>query len=170
MARGPDFFKQMSVEQIDALEEYARHPGRTVDDVAGYLQDAGVKTSRSAAGRWLQDFRIWDKQQRAADVAKRYLDVARGSDPTAVTEASLRKFEELVLERLMAGDELTADELAKLSQAMRAGLGSRKDILELRAKQAEAVKQAEAAAKSGKSAVDVVATIKAALGISKEAA
>lgn len=165
MARGPDFFKQMSIEQIDALEEYARHPGRTVDDVAGYLQDAAVKTSRSAVGRWLQDFRIWDKQQRAADVAKRYLDVARGSDPTAVTEASLRKFEELVLERLMAGDELTADELAKLSQAMRAGLGSRKDILELRAKGREQLAQLKGeAGKRAITADDIERVSKAVFG------
>lgn len=165
MARGPDFFKAMTQEQIDALEEYARHPGKSVDDVTGYLADAHVRASRSAVGRWLQDFRLWDRQQRAADVARQYLEAARSSDPTAVTEASLRKFEELLLERLMSGEELDGDELAKIAQAMRAGIGSRKDVIELKRQQADAVKTAEAAAKSGASATDVVATIKKALGI-----
>jgi hypothetical protein len=170
MARGPDFFKLMTAEQISALEEYARHPGKTIDDVAGYLQDQGVPASRSAVGRWRQDFLLWDRQQRAANVARSYLDAARSSDPTAVTEASLRKFEELVLERLMSGDDMSGDELAKLAQAMRAGIGSRKEVIDLRRMQSDAIKAAEAAAKSGKSAVDVVATIKEALGISGRAA
>ncbi len=165
MARGPDFFKQMTQAQIDALEEFARHPGKSVDDVAGYLQDTQIKASRSAVGRWLQDYRLWDRQQRAADVARQYLEAARSNDPTAVTEASLRKFEELLLERLMCGEELDGDELAKIAQAMRAGIGSRKDVIELKRQQADAVKTAEAAAKSGASATDVVATIKKALGI-----
>jgi hypothetical protein len=165
MPRGPDFFRKLSAEQIERLEEFARHPGKTIDEVAGFLADQQVRTSRSAVGRWLQDFRLWDRNQRASNVARSYLDAARTTDPTAITEASLRKFEELVMERLMSGEEMTGDELAKLAQAMRAGIGSRKEIIELKRQQADAVKAAEQAAKSGKSATDVVATIKQALGL-----
>ncbi|HRK32550.1 MAG TPA: hypothetical protein PLD59_15915, partial [Tepidisphaeraceae bacterium] len=97
------------------------------------------------------------------------LAAARESDPHAVTEASLVRFEQMIFDALVGGEELTPDELAKIAQAMRSGMGSRKDLVAMRQKQSEAVKEAEQAVEAGKSAPDVVATIKKALGISAAA-
>ena len=165
MPRGPDFFQEMTAPQIEALEEFARHPGKTIDDVHKYLADIQVRTSRSSVHRWLQDFRLWDKTQRAADVAKSYMQAASGSDPTAVTEASLRKFNELVFEALTSGDELDSLDLRRIAGALKTGLDAQHAVNTLRKQQAEAIRSAEAAAKSGASATDVVKTIKDALGI-----
>lgn len=170
MPRSPDFFRQLNEQTLEALEERARQPGVKLDEIVSWLNMNGVEASRSAVGRWWQDFRLEDRTRRAHEVARQYLATARETDPTAVTEASLRKFEELVFEALSSGDELDSGELLKLAMAMKAGLGSRKEIVELRRQQVEAVKEAEAAARSGGTAADVVDTIKRALGISKEAA
>jgi hypothetical protein len=115
--------------------------------------------------RWLQDFRLEDRTRRASEVARQYLSAARDADPTAVTEASLRKFEERVFEWLVSDEDASAEDLASIANAMKRGIGSRREVIELKRQQAEAVKTAEAAAKSGASATDVVVTIKKALGI-----
>jgi hypothetical protein len=176
MPRDPEFFRQFEAAGkaagVDAarfrelLEEGARQPGRTGDEVVEWLEAKGVKASRSAVYRWLQDFRLEDRTARASETARTYLDACRAADPTAVSEASLRKFEELVFEHLANTDETDSKDLMFIATAMKTGLGSRKEIIELKRRQAEAVKQAESAASEGKSAPDVVATIKKALGIS----
>lgn len=134
MARGPDFFKQMTQAQIDALEEFARHPGKTVDDVAGYLADQQVRTSRSAVHRWLQDFRLWDRNNRAKEIARSYMQAAAGEDDSAIADASLRKFNELLFETLASGDELDTGDLLKISVALKTGLGARQLVNELKAR------------------------------------
>jgi hypothetical protein len=132
MARGPDFFKQMSVEQIDALEEFARHRGKSVDDVTGYLADLQIRTSRSAVGRWLQDFRMWDRSNRAKEIAKSYMQAAAGDDDAAVADASLRKFNELLFETLASGEELDTGDLLKISVALKTGLGARQLVNDIK--------------------------------------
>ena len=51
------------------------------------------------------------------------------------------------------------------AMAMKSGVGTRREIEDLKQRQAAAVKAAESAASTGASAGDVVATIKKALGI-----
>lgn len=165
MPRSPDFFRSLNEQLLEQLEEFARQPGQTGDKVLDWLSGEGIKASRSAVYRWLQDFRLEDRTRRASETARAYLDAARASDPQAVTEASLRKFEELVFDHLVGTDATDAKDLMMIASAMKQGLGSRKDLIELRKQQAEAVKTAEAAAKSGASAADVVGVIKTALGI-----
>lgn len=165
MPRGPDFFRQLTEQTLEALEEYARQPGRTGDEAHDWLAERAVKTSRSAVYRWFQDFRLEDKTRRAAEVAKGYLAAAREADPASVTEASLRKFEELVFDWTVQAEDPNAQELLFIANAMKSGLGSRRELVDLRRKQADALKAADEQARTGASAGDVVATIKTALGI-----
>lgn len=124
MPRSPDFFKQLTAETLGELEEFARQPGRTVDECAGWCQDKAIQTSRSAVGRWLQDFRLADQNARAKELAAEYLRTASGGDATSITEASLRKFNELVFTALASGEELAPGELMKLSIALKTGLNA----------------------------------------------
>jgi hypothetical protein len=79
MPRSPDFFRQLNEQLLEQLEEYARQPGRTGDEVLEWLTDRKVQTSRAAVYRWLQDFRLEDRTRRAGEVARMYLDAARES-------------------------------------------------------------------------------------------
>jgi len=165
MARSPEFFRQLSEQLLERLEEYARQPGRTGDEVHAWLRDQGVATSRAAVYRWLQDFRLADRTRRASETARAYLDAAREADPTAVTEASLRKFEELVFEHLAGADQDNAGGLLKIALAMKAGLGSRKDVIELKAMGRERMQAlANQASKRAITAEDIQRVSKAVFG------
>jgi hypothetical protein len=164
MARSPDFFRSLNEQLLEQLEEYARQPGRTGDEVFAWLTERKVQTSRSAVYRWLQDFRLEDRTRRASEVARSYLEAAREADPQAVSEASLRKFEELVFDHLVSTDATDAKELMFIATAMRTGLGSRKELLDLREKVKELQRKQqaaiEAAEKAGQAGIDPVAAIK----------
>jgi hypothetical protein len=170
--RAPDFFRNLTEQLLEQLEEVARQPGVKGDEVLAWLEAHGVKTSRSAVYRWLQDFRLEDRTRRASEVARSYLDAAREADPQAVSEASLKKFEELVFDYLVGAEAADAKDLMFIASAMRTGLGSRKELLDLRKKvsdlqaaQQAAVEAAEKAAAGGGGSDAVIRLIKTKLGI-----
>ncbi|MGN6727957.1 MAG: phage protein Gp27 family protein [Tepidisphaeraceae bacterium] len=132
MARQPDFFRQMNEQLLEQLEEYAREPGRYGTEVLQWLTERGVKTSRSAVYNWFEDWRMEERNRRATDMARDYLAAAKAADPTAVSEAALMKFEELVLEHLMSAESGDAGELMKIAVAMKTGAGTRRELLELK--------------------------------------
>ncbi len=146
------------------LEAFATR-GRTVDEVHEWLQAKGFTLGRTAVWTWLDSFRLEDSTRRASEVSTAYLQAAADTDDTAVAAATLKKFQELVFDFVVRQDQADAGDLLKIAVAMRQGLGSQKAISDLKAKQAEAIKAAEAAVTTGASAGDVVATIKKALGI-----
>jgi hypothetical protein len=90
MPRSPDFFRNLTEQRLEELEEFARQPGRTGSEVHEWLKGHGVQTSERSVYRWLQDFRLEDRTRRASEVARTYLDAAREADPAAIAEASLR--------------------------------------------------------------------------------
>jgi hypothetical protein len=146
MARGPDFFRKMTQAQIDALEEFARHPGRSIDDIAGHLQDQGVQTSRSAVGRWVQDFRAWDESVRRTAFVRAY--VGQDHDPVAMGETIARELDGQILDKLISGEPLTAKDLKELATARRAITADREALAEMRAKGREQMEQLKSAAKA----------------------
>jgi hypothetical protein len=167
MARHHKVSETLSPEDFEALKAFVREKNlaRTTDECHEWLLARGYTISRGATWNWLDSFRLEEKTQRAGDMARQYLDAARESDPNAVTEASLRKFEEKVFDWLVSDQQASADDLASIANAMRRGIGSRREVLELKRQQAEALAAGEKAAAEGKSAADVVSTIKTALGI-----
>jgi hypothetical protein len=82
-----------------------------------------------------------------------------------VTEASLRKFEELVFDHLVSTDETDAKDLFFVAQAMKTGLGSRKELVEMKRRQTEAVKAAEETVKAGGDGAAVAQRVREILGI-----
>jgi hypothetical protein len=54
MPQNPDFFAQLSREELDALEKFAREPSSTVDKCLEWLLAHGYRASRSAVGRAVQ--------------------------------------------------------------------------------------------------------------------
>jgi hypothetical protein len=161
--RAPDFFRQLNEQLLEQLEEFARQPGRQGDELLQWLEEHGVKTSRSAVYRWLQDFRLEDRTQRASQVARSYLEAARQSDPTAVSQAALQKFQELLFDKLVETDELSTGDLMKLSIAMKTGLNAQQIIGELKTRFDQAAK----ALTDGRRAItneDIAAVRKAVFG------
>ncbi len=162
--RAPEFFRQLNEQTLEALEEYARQPGRMGDAVQAWLAERGVTASRSAVYRWLQDFRMEDDSRRTAAMARAKLASIADGDAQAVSEAAMRLLDDRVLGVLAEGEVLSAKELLALSGTIQTGLRSRRELLDLReqvrgleAKQKAAVAAAEKAEKTGN---DPVAAIK----------
>jgi hypothetical protein len=157
----------LTPEDLAALEQFVRdkNSARTTDECHEWVLAKGYRISRTAVWNWLDSFRLEEKTRRASEISGAYLKAAADTDPTAVASAALRKFQELILEYTMRADEADAGELMKLAIAMKTGVNTQQVIADLKAKQAQAVKAAEAQVKTGASAGDVVATIKKALAI-----
>jgi hypothetical protein len=155
--RSPDFFRQMNEQLMEQMEEFARQPGRQGDEVLEWLEKQGVKTSRTAVYRWLQDFRLEDRTRRASEVARTYLDAAREADPMAVSQASLQKFQELLFDKLVENNELSTGDLMKISIALKTGLNSQQLIGELRTRFDAEMGKIRAATKDGKISAEAIA-------------
>jgi hypothetical protein len=168
MPRSPDFFTGMSTEDLEAFEAFAREPGRTVDDCHEWLLAKGYTPSRSAVGRWKKKFDAQDRLRAASTLAADVLATAKDAGAVSIGDAATHTLTQVLFEQLlrMQGDEdVKSGDLVNISTALRGAMSVKKQVNELKAQQADAMKAAEAMAKSGKSATDVVATIKAALGL-----
>lgn len=128
----PEFFKQMTEQSVEQLEERARKPGTTTEEVLEWLTDLGVKTSRSAVGRFLQDFRVRDRRDRTAIRAKAYLSGVQESDPLALAQANERLLEQEVFDALSSGDDVRAKSLKDFAAAIRGGVAVKRDLVDLR--------------------------------------
>jgi hypothetical protein len=164
MNRGPEFFKQMTREQVDQLERFADAPGRTAEECRSWLADLGVEVPSSTMYRWFQDFRAWAESVRRGEFCRALID-AKNTDPDAVHEATLQLLDAAVLDKLVSGEPLTPKDLKELAATRSVSSKERAELRRVRAENAAAKKAIAEGEAKGKSAVDVVATIKEALGI-----
>ena len=168
--RAPDFFAQMTRADLDRLEAYARQPGRKIGELLRWMKNEGFSASKSAVDRWRRKFRESDRILEAAEFADSIHSAAAAYGTVDIGGAVNLQVAQRIMKALVrGGDRTDFGDLLKASQAVNQMSGSEirwRQLLDARdRKQAEAVKAAEAAANRGGSGVDVVATIKAALGI-----
>jgi hypothetical protein len=161
--------------EVEDLEAFAREPGRTVDECHQWVLERGYTLARSSVGRWKQTF---DEQISAERFAKSgafarvVTDAGREAGGVAIAEATLSQVGQVLFEqsmRLQADGAIPTADLVNITNAIKTTVATRQGIEKLKAEFAErdrkAIEQAERAATSGKSASDVIAVMKAALGI-----
>lgn len=156
-----------------AYEELLRRPATTINDLLAWLSERGLQVSRGAVWKHRRNFQdVLDGVRRSAEMARAFADVARQGGIESLGEASLARFQQLMTEKLLSLDaegEMDSKELLQLSMAMNAAATTRQRIetvkREFEERQREALDRAQAAAASGATGADVVATIKQALGI-----
>ena len=167
MARSPDFFDQLSRPDLEQLQAFAREPKATLKRVHEWMLAHGWTASKSAVHRWLKRFREQDRQSDAAELADAIYTANSATGAVDVAGAvNLQLAQRLQSALVKGGDKLAMGDLLKGAMAVNAITNAQGKLVELKQKQVEAVRAAEAMAKSGTaSATDVVATIKAALGI-----
>jgi hypothetical protein len=160
-------------EELDALEAFAREPGRTVDEVHEWLQAKGYTLARSSAGRWLSAFVAEDKFKAASEVARSIVTAAADDKgAVAIADATALKVNQMVFEaalRLQSDDQVETKELLQLAQAWRHGVLGKRDVERVRSEIADRDKAAVAAmeqqAKAGASPDELVKTARELLGI-----
>lgn len=165
--RAPDFFADMTRSDVERLEAFAREPKATVDKVHDWLLAEGfTRASRSAVGRWLKRFRESDRIREASEFADAiYTASAEAGSVDVAGGVNLQLAQRLQMALVKGGDKIAIGDLLKASMAINQISSSESRLRELKQKQAEALRAAEAKANSGATGVDVVATIKEALGI-----
>lgn len=170
MSRPHRVHELLDRKELDALEAFVRDkPGCTVDQAHDWLLTRGYTLSRGAAHNWKRQFDAEDNVRRAAEISRSYLDVAKHAGAADIAAASLQRFQQILFDHLLGAEEADAGELMKLSISLKTAVQSGRQIEEFRKEVAEreqaAVEKAERQAKTGASAGDVIATVKAALGI-----
>ena len=114
MPRAPDFFSQMTRDEMEKLEAFAREPGKKVDQVLDFVLANGWKASRSAVGRWLKKFREIDRQSAAAELADAIYTANASTGMVDVAGAvSLQVAQRLQTALLNAGDKVAIGDLHK---------------------------------------------------------
>jgi hypothetical protein len=173
MPRKPDFYSQMSRDELEKLEAFAREPGRTVDACHDWLLAQGFTASRSAVGRWKKAFDETDALSAASDLCD-----AINTAHAELGSVDLNKAMQLQLQQRMADKlardgnqqdieyyEAAAGIIERLARSGRHNTKHEIELLELRQRNAEAARLLDQAAKAGDVKHDVVSTIKKALGI-----
>lgn len=164
MPRKPDFFAHLDLTELQQLEAFARQPASTIDKCHEWLQAKGITASRSAVARWKNGFDEIDRMSAAAELADVIMSADQGTADVAGA-VSLQIAQRLQAAIVKGGENLPTGDLLKMSMAINAVATTQQRVNKLKEQQAAALRTAEAAAKSGASATDVVSTIKKALGI-----
>ena len=124
-------------EQLEKLETFARDPGRTVDEVHGFLLADGFMISRSACWTWQKDFLARDRYAQANALAANVVAQAREGGVVSLGEASGLQLQQMIFEHAlkMAGDEQAkTGDLLKLARAHKSTIESQRHLEELKAK------------------------------------
>lgn len=134
MGNQPAFFTYLDAEQLDALEEFARQPGRTIQQCRDYLvAELGFvfaedfpthpkRISKSAMGRWKQDLDerlIAERSAASGRLAKAIEKSLRDTGGAAVHEATTMLLGQLISDAAQAADpkEISTKDIANLSLA-----------------------------------------------------
>jgi hypothetical protein len=168
----PRHFKvheELTREQLDELETFAREPGRTVDDCHDWLLAHGFTMSRGAVYNWQTTFNQDDKLRRASEVSRNYLAAGKDAGAAEIASATLLKFQQILFEHMLGADAADAGELLKLSVSLKTAVEAGRHIEKLRdefqTRQRAAVEEAEKTAKSGGSGEAVAKKMRELLGV-----
>jgi hypothetical protein len=169
----------LSEEHRAAYEELLRQPGTTIDDLWEWLSEHGYTIGRSSVARHRKNFdEVLNGVRQSAELARAFGDVAKEGGVAGLSEASLGRFQQLLMEKLFSmdadGEEgLDSGELMKLSIALKGAVATKQQIEALKAEYAErqknAIEQAQKVAAKGGDGSAVIDTIKQALGLGRAA-
>lgn len=108
-------------EDREALEAFARDPGRTIDECWKWLTERGYVLSRTAVFRWKREFdaQVAGEQMRGSGlVAREFLAAAKESGGLAIPDAAVLRVSTGIFERmaeLESRGEVQTSELTQLA-------------------------------------------------------
>lgn len=162
----------LSRAKLDELEEFARKPGLTIDQVHEYLLGHGFTVGRTAVANWKKKFDATDKFAASNDVARSLVDAAKAGGTVAISDAATLQLSQMLFEQLLtlqAGGQVSTKELWGASMALKNVVTGKRHVEKLKTEIAEALADAEKTAKAGGSGEAVISKVREILGI-KEAA
>jgi hypothetical protein len=164
----------------EALEVFAREPGRTIDECHEWLLSRGYTMSRTAVANWLADWReqlMRERMSGSGKLASAFMEAAKSDGGLKIPDAAVMTIAQMIFEHgstLAAGGEVDAKDLATMSLAMQRLMlakarleATRSEFIE---REKAAIEAADKKVKAGASAGSVVEAIKQSLGIGVQAA
>jgi hypothetical protein len=119
-------------------EQLARQPGTTIDDLWEWLRGKGFSIARSSVARHKRSFdELSASVRRSSETAAAFASVAKDAGIAGLADASLGRFQQLLMEKLFQMDseeELSAGDLMKLSMALKTAVGAKNAIMDLQSK------------------------------------
>lgn len=133
----------LSRKELDALEEFSREPGRTIDEIEKWLKECSdgrregesFDVSRGAVHAWRTVFLADDRFRASSEVARTLLDAAKAGDVASLSDAAGLQLQQMVFEQLlkMQGDGVVeTKDLWQASAAMKNVVQSQRHVEKLR--------------------------------------
>ena len=169
MSREHRVITELSRDELDKLEAFARERRRPVKAIHEWLQAAGFTMSRSAARNWRRQFYAEDKVRTAAELSKQYMDVVKDASADKIADATLHRYQTMLFDLVLGANEKDAGVLLKIGRSIEASVKSGRQIEELRKEYQDrdrrALEAAKETAKEGGSGEAVVKRVREILGI-----
>ncbi|HEX4123567.1 MAG TPA: phage protein Gp27 family protein, partial [Tepidisphaeraceae bacterium] len=113
--------KLLSAEDLAALEDFARHPARTVDECHEWAQARGYVIGRTAIYKWKKNFNLRDRFSASNETALAIMDAAKNGGTAAVSDAAMTQLAQVIFEKMISLDpaQVNTKDLWSLSAALR---------------------------------------------------
>lgn len=127
----------LGLEELNALEAFAREPGRTVDECWEWMQAKGYTLSRSAVGTWKKEFDsilMTERFSRAGELAMAINQSAAASGAVGIADAAMKQLTQVVFEqavKLQSEGEIEPLDIVRWSAALKSLTGTKKDVEQL---------------------------------------
>lgn len=178
MANHYKIHELLNASELEALESFAREPGRTIDEIAEWLEARGFVVARSSVGRWKQGFdhRVMQERfSRSSELAQAINGAISKDGIEAVAKGASKQLMQVIFEQaatLEAGGKIDPLDVQRWSRSLKTLLESERAVLklqdelaEVKKKQAAAIEAAEKAAAGGATGEVLVAKMREVLNI-----
>jgi len=159
----------LSREELDQLEAFAREPGRTIDQCCDWLAAQGwTQISRNAVWRWKREFDVRDRFRASNETARALMDAAKQQGAVAVSDAAMLQLSQMLFEqmlRLQGDGEVSTKELWALSMGIKNVVQGKRQVEKLKGEIAAGVEEAQKLAAGGASGDQIVRRMRELLNV-----
>ena len=144
--------EELTRVELDALEAFAREPGRTVDEVHEHLLAEGFTIGRTACWQWLRMFLDNDRFAASNDVARSLVDAAKAGGTVAISDAATLQLSQMLFEQLLklqSEEAVDTKELWAASMALKNVIGAKGAVEQIKVRFDEQIEAAKAKRRGG---------------------
>ena len=136
----PSHFKVhelLTRSELDALEAFAREPGRTVDECFQWMLERGFTLSRSAVGTWKQAFDgqlLAERFSNSGELAKALKGAIQGGNFDDIAEAAVMQLTQVVFESsaaLQSGGGVDPLDVQRMTRSLNNLIGGKAGLMKI---------------------------------------
>lgn len=130
--------------ELAELEEFARQPGRTIDEVHEWLAARGYTMGRGSVGRWMASFReqlLRERFSRSSELAKAITGAVKGGEFSEVADAAAMQLTQVVFEqaaRLESDGQIDPLDVQRMTRSLANLTATKERLIEMLAQKFDA--------------------------------